>query len=70
MPLRISTGPVLVRCWQHRLNTGLVLRVLAHTDLFTGYIDYITCIGSSVHLFSNVAHFNEYIYHHHNNKLV
>ena len=30
-----STGLVLVRCWQYRPITG---RVLAHTGMFTGYI--------------------------------
>ena len=33
MPLFASTGPVLVRCWQHRPNTG---PVLAHNGMFMG----------------------------------
>ena len=33
MPLVASTGPVLVRCWQHRPSTG---PVLAHNGMFMG----------------------------------
>jgi len=33
LPLVASTGPVLVRCWQHRPSIG---PVLAHTSMFTG----------------------------------
>ena len=32
-----STGPVLVRCWQHRASTG---PVLAHNGMFMGIIQY------------------------------
>ena len=35
MPLVASTGPVLVRCCQHRPSTG---PVLAHTGMFTGVL--------------------------------
>ena len=35
MPLVASTGPVLVRCWQHRPSTG---PVLAHSGMFMGYL--------------------------------
>ena len=34
MPLVASTGPVLVRCCQHRSSTG---PVLAHNGMFMGY---------------------------------
>ena len=33
MPLIASTGPVLVRCWQHLPSTG---PVLAHNGMFMG----------------------------------
>ena len=33
MPLVASTGPALVRCWQHRPSTG---PVLAHNGMFMG----------------------------------
>ena len=35
MPLVASTGPVLVRCWQHRPSTG---PVLAHNGMFMGML--------------------------------
>ena len=38
MPFSASTGPVLVRCWQHRQHRPSTGPVLAHTGLFTGHI--------------------------------
>ena len=38
MPLAISTGPVLGRCWQHRPSTG---PVLAYNGMCMGLLDYI-----------------------------
>ena len=44
MPLVGSTGPVLVRCWQHRTITG---PVLAHNSMF------VRCLYQSLILYKD-----------------
>ena len=40
MPVWPSTGPFLVRCWQHRPSTG---PVLAHYGMCMGQLKILTC---------------------------
>jgi len=54
MPLRASTGPVLVRCCQHRPSTG---PVPARNGMFTGLVMLLTlytlCFSNKLYTFPN-----------------